>query len=108
MSTIIGSARHDENGKYSGGKLGDNTQKSIDDFKGEVSMQYLKDFVGKRTWYILRPKDNNHAHKLAQAMKTACNNANIGYDQGNRLAIMTYGGNSKTKTECDCSALVRA
>lgn len=108
MSTIIGSARHDENGKYSGGKLGDNTQKSVNDFKGEVSMQYLKDFVGKKIWYILRFKDDRHAHNMAIAMKTACNNANIGYDQGNRLAIMTYGVDTKTKTECDCSSLIRA
>jgi hypothetical protein len=47
------------------------------------------------------------ANKIAVAMKTACNNANIGYDQSNRLGIITYGTATKTKTECDCSSLVR-
>lgn len=108
MATIIGSARHDENGKYSGGKVGDNTQKNTPDFAGEVSMQYLKDFVGSRKWYIIRAKSDNHAHQLAEAMNIACNNANIGYDQSNRLGVMTYGVDSKVKTEADCSSLVRA
>jgi len=108
MATIIGSARHDENGKYTGGRIGDQLQKKTNDFSGEVSMQYLKDFVGSRKWYILRLKDNRKAHDLAQAMKTACNNINIGYDQGNRLAIMTHGVDTTKKTEADCSSLVRA
>ena len=108
MSTIIGSARHDENGKYTSGKAGDQLQKKTDDFVGEVSMQYLKSFVGSRKWYILRAKSDEHAHMLSEAMKTACNNVNIGYDQSNRLEIMTYGVDSKKAIECDCSSLVRA
>lgn len=108
MSTVIGSARHDENGGYRNGKNGDQLQKLENDFKGEVSMQYLADFIGKRKWYILRAKDNIHAMNLANAMKKACNNKNIGYDQTNRLAIMSYGIDSSRPTECDCSSLVRA
>lgn len=108
MATIIGSSRHDENGKYTGGKLGDQLQTIVDDFKGEVSMQYLDDFVKSRKLVILRFKDNMHAHKMAQAMKIACNNANIGYDQYNRLAVMTDGVESTKPTECDCSSLIRA
>ena len=108
MSTVIGSARHDENGKYANGAKGDQLQKLVNDFKGEVSMQYLKDFVGSKKWYVLRAKDNVHAMSLANAMKTACNNANIGYDQSGRLDIMTYGVDSSRKIECDCSSLVRA
>lgn len=108
MSTVIGSARHDELGNYRNGKSGDQLQKFENDFNGEVSMQYLKDFIGSRKFYILRPKDNIHAKKLAEAMKTACNNIKIGYDQNNRLSIMTYGVDSKTPTECDCSSLDRA
>ena len=108
MSTIIGSARHDENGRYLGGRLGDNLQKKTDDYAGEVSMQYLKDFVKGRSYYMLEPVNDKHARALAESMKTACNNANIGYDQSNRLSIMTYGVNTKQKCECDCSSLVRA
>ena len=108
MATVIGSARHDELGNYRDGKSGDQLQKFENDFSGEVSMQYLKDFVKNRKWYIIRPKDNIHAMKLAEAMKTACNNINIGYDQKNRLAIMTHGVDTKIPTECDCSSLVRA
>ena len=40
-------------------------------------------------------------------MKTACNNKNIGYDQGNRLGVIEHGVNSKVKTEADCSSLIR-
>lgn len=108
MATVIGSARHDELGNYRDGKSGDQLQKFENDFSGEVSMQYLKDFVGNRKLYILRLKDNIHAMKLADAMRTACNNINIGYDQKNRLAIMTHGIDSKNPTECDCSSLDRA
>lgn len=108
MSTVIGSARHDENGKYANGRAGDQLQKSINDFRGEVSMQYLKDFIGSRKWYILRLKSDAHAHNMALAMKTACNNVNLGYDQNNRLGVMTYGVDTKIKTECDCSSLIRA
>ena len=39
MKMIIGSARHDENGKYIGGKAGDQAQKRADDYKGECSLQ---------------------------------------------------------------------
>ena len=107
MAVIIGSARIDERGKLSGGQAGDQKQKSsINDTVGEVSMQNF--YVHSKGWYILRPKDANIAKKMASNMKTACNNKNIGYDQGNRLGIMTYGVNSKVKTETDCSALVRA
>ena len=79
MATIIGSARSDEKGKYTGGKAGDQKQTKIDDYIGEVSMQYLKDFIGKRAWYVLRPKKATLALALASSMKLACNNVNIGY-----------------------------
>ena len=107
MAIIIGSARIDERGKLSGGQAGDHKQKSsTNDTVGEVSMQNF--YVHSKGWYILRPKDANIAKKIASNMKTACNNKNIGYDQMNRLGVMTYGVNSKVKTETDCSTLVRA
>lgn len=108
MATIIiGSARHDENGKYSGGTKGDQLQKSsTNDTVGEVSMQNF--YVHSKGWYILRPVSADVATKLAAAMKTACNNANIGYSQSDRTGVITAGITTKTKTNTDCSALVRA
>jgi hypothetical protein len=41
-------------------------------------------------------------------MQIACNNKHLGYDQSNRLGVMTYGIDSTKDTECDCSSLVRA
>jgi len=107
MATImIGSARYDENGKYTGGAAGDQLQSSsTNDTVGEVSMQSY--YTHSKGWNILRTKSVSHANAIAEKMKTACNNANIGYDQGNRNGIVTYGTGTSTKTECDCSSLVR-
>ena len=100
MAVIIGSARHDEHGNcYSGGKAGDQTGQ-------EVSTQ--KFYNHSKGWYVLRAKDNKVAEKLAEAMQIACGNKNIGYDQSERYGIIKHGINTKVKTECDCSSLVRA
>lgn len=100
MAVIIGSARHDEHGNcYSGGKAGDQTGQ-------EVSMQ--KFYVHKKGWRVLRAKSSEIANKLAEAMKIACNNENIGYDQSERYGVIKHGIEAKVKTECDCSSLVRA
>lgn len=104
MTYYIGSARHDENGKLNGVK-GDQTQQTVNDFKGEVSMQQF--YVHSKGWNILRPKKAEHAHKLAERMVKACNNANIGYSQTQRGAILKDGIDSKVKTNTDCSCLVR-
>jgi len=108
MATImVGSARHDENGKYVNGKAGDSLQKSsTNDTSGEVSMQKM--YTHSKGWYILRPEEIEHANALAKNMKVACNNKNIGYDQNGRLGIIKQGINTKVKTEADCSSLVRA
>ena len=105
MALLVGSARIDENGRLIGGSSGDQTKK-------EVSTQaYYKHSKG---WYVLRPKSVAVANKIAGAMLEACNNQNIGYDQGNRLGVITqlkkYGSLKKIaiKTESDCSSLVRA
>ena len=100
MAVIIGSARHDEHGNcYSGGKSGDQTGQ-------EVSTQ--KFYNHSKGWNVLRAKDNKVAEKLAEAMKIACENKNIGYDQSERYGVIKHGINTKVKTECDCSSLVRA
>ena len=100
MAVIIGSARHDEHGNcYSGGKAGDQTGQ-------EVSTQNF--YIHSKGWNVLRAKDNKVAEKLAEAMQIACGNKNIGYDQSERYGIIKHGINTKVKTECDCSSLVRA
>lgn len=99
MAVIIGSARQDERGHYSGGKAGDQTGR-------EVSTQNF--YNHSKGWNILRAKDNKVAEKLAEAMKIACGNNNIGYDQSGRYGVIKHGIKAKVKTECDCSSLVRA
>lgn len=105
MSLIVGSARIDENGNLKNGKAGDQTRK-------EVSTQAY--YTHKKGWYVLRAKSVAHANALATAMKQACDNNKIGYDQNERNGVITqlkkYGLLDKiaTATECDCSSLVRA
>ncbi len=101
----VGSARIDENGKISGGAAGDQTGK-------EVCTQTY--YMHSKGWYLYRAKDAAVAERLATAMSDACNNDNIGYDQGERTTVISqlerYGALKKiaTKTEADCSSLVRA
>lgn len=105
MTLIIGSARMGENGHITGGVSGDQTG-------GEVSTQPY--YMHSKGWYCLRAKSVSIANKLAEAMGQACNNNNIGYDQNSRNGVITqlkkYGTLAaiKTKTESDCSSLVRA
>lgn len=95
----IGSARIDERGKLTGGKAGDQTGR-------EVSEQNF--YVHSKGWYIIRPRSEAHAQKIAERMRAACANPNLGYDQNQRTGVIKNGIDSKTTTECDCSALVRA
>lgn len=105
MAVYIGSARIDERGKAIGGKAGDQKQTDVTDYKGEVSQQ--KFYVSPKGWDIARALKSTHATSIAASMITACDNPNVGYDQGNRLDIMSKGTNTKVLTECDCSSLVR-
>lgn len=99
MAILVGSARIGENGKATGGKDGDQTGK-------EVSTQEF--YISSKGWYILRPKHSAVAEKIAEAMLIACNNANIGYNQNERLEVVKNGVDSKIKINSDCSSLVRA
>lgn len=103
--TTIGSARIDERGKASGGKAGDQKQKTSPDYKGEVAMQNF--YVSSKGWYILRAKNPDIAANIALAMTIACNNPNIGYNQAKRLDIIKAGTHATQPTSCDCSSLVR-
>lgn len=105
MKIIIGSARIDSHGHAYGDSAGDQKQSGTPDYKGEVSMQDF--YVHSKGWYIFRAKSDEHANKLAKCMKRACNNANIGYDQYQRDGIIKHHTDTKVKTECDCSSLVR-
>lgn len=98
MAVIIGSARIDENGNAHGGHAGDQTGR-------EVSTQEF--YMHSKGWIIARFKDKTQSEKCAKAMKQACNNPNIGYDQYQRDGVWAHGTASKVKTETDCSALVR-
>lgn len=106
MATIhIGHASIDENGKISGGVAGDQTGKEVC-----IRTYYLHN----KGWYQFIPESTEVADAIAEAMTQACNNPYIGYDQGERLDIMTalkkYGSLEKIAepTECDCSSLIRA
>lgn len=105
MGVIIGSARVDERGRYAGGAAGDQKSSAVPDFKGEVSLENF--YVHSQGWYILRAIDDNIANGIARSMLQACNNPNLGYDQNQRLGVITYGTATTVKTECDCSSLVR-
>ena len=98
MSIIIGSARHDENGKYINGQAGDQTGQ-------EVSTQNF--YMHSKGWNVLRPKSSIVANVIGSNMYKACGNPNIGYCQGHRSGIITSGIETTTPTECDCSSLVR-
>lgn len=64
-------------------------------------------YVHSKGWIILRLLSAEQALRNASAMITACNNLNIGYDQNQRLGVISKGTASKEKTECDCGTLVR-
>ena len=63
MALIIGSARHDENGTYSGGRNGDQDGT-------EVSTQTY--YVHKKGWQLVRAKD---AAKQGKEAGDICSNA---------------------------------
>lgn len=105
MAVLIGSARIDENGKAHGGKAGDQTGR-------EVSTQNW--YKHEKGWRVLRAKDAGAAAKIAAAMRAACSNSKIGYDQYQRNTLydaakpVGFDPVKVSKTvETDCSALVR-
>lgn len=105
MAVLIGSARVDENGGYSGGKAGSQTEK-------EISTQNW--YLHSKGWVLIRPKDSNIAEKIAKNMEYACDSAYVGYDQSQNTTLTSvakqYGYDiSRVKTPCetDCARLVR-
>ena len=106
MGSIIGSARHDENGKYSGGKAGDQLQKTTTglDMVGEVSAQKM--YTHSKGWYVLRPKQIAYANKIATCMTILCNNKNAGYSQSAKRQV--YSVDYSKPFNLDCSIAVRS
>lgn len=102
MSVIIGNARISEYGTVNGAK-GDQTGR-------EVMTQAWS--TGGTWQYVIRPKDEDAAKKIAAAMVAACNNNNIGYSQSDRLSLYNIVSKngwkiaSAGKCNCDCSSLV--
>ena len=105
MAVIIGSARQDENGKAYGGQAGNQSGR-------EISTQNW--YLHSKGWRVLRAKDAGVGQRLAIAMRAACENKNIGYNQWRRNtlydAAAVWGfdiSRVNTPVETDCSALVR-
>ena len=99
MTYYIGSARHDERGKYHGGKAGDQTGQ-------EVATQKL--YNHSKGWMAYRAISPEVAIKLKNAMLSACANPNNGYNQYRRYDIVKNGVDTTTPGGCDCSSTVRA
>lgn len=105
MTVYIGNAVGDEHGKAYGGEPGDQTGK-------ELRIQPW--YKNKKGWRVFRPKSYEVAQRLAEDMRAACNNPNIGYDQKQRNTLYNvakrFGFDCKEvdePCECDCSSLVR-
>lgn len=102
---MIANSGHDENGKYSGGKAGDQDGK-----EWRIQPWY------SRPWnYVLRHPSSTVRECIAELAEEAANNDNIGYDQKQRTdfweqlkAVGYYPRKIKTPCEADCSAGVAA
>lgn len=106
MSVIIGSARSDEHGHITGGKPGDQ--------KGGAEVSTQAYYVHSKGWVVIRAKSDSVRKKIAYAMKAACANNNIGYNQSSRNGLYNAVKNKgfdpakcTTKVNTDCSATVR-
>lgn len=106
MATVyIGNAVGDENNKARGGEPGDQTGNEL-----KIQPWYLN----KKGWRVFRAKSADTAKRIADDMRLACDNPDIGYDQKQRNTLYTVSapldfdaGRVTTPCECDCSSLVR-
>lgn len=102
---MIANSGHDENGRYSGGKAGDQTGN-----EWRIQKWY------NRPWnWVLRYSREDVAETIATLAEEAANNNKIGYDQNQRTtfwAQLSKAGyhpkNITTACEADCSAGVAA
>jgi hypothetical protein len=104
MATVyVGSARIDEHGNAHGGDVGDQTGREV------CTQAWYKHTLG---WNVIRIKDATARQKNAAAMKAACANNKIGYNQDRRDSLYNAAKPlgfdlSKAVGDTDCSALVR-
>ena len=101
MSIKIGHASIDENGKISGGTIGDQTGKEV----------FTRSWYNKPWNVYIECTDPAMAEEAARHMEDACANVNIGYDQSQRntayySAVENGGSFKNAKGETDCSQLV--
>lgn len=98
----IGHASINENGKVTGGKAGDQTQKEV----------CIREWYNNNWDCMLRPKDSHKAEIMASNCEKACGNNNIGYDQNTRNTLRTQAQKvdfdlSKVGLcNCDCSSFM--
>ena len=105
MSVRIGHASIDERGNAAGGAAGDQTGKEI----------CMRDWYNKGWVVLLRAKDPAVRKKIAESCIAACNNENLGYDQGGRNTGLQEAkkvswdfSRITAKAEFDCSSLASA
>lgn len=103
MSILIGHASADERGKYNGGKAGDQNGKEV----------CIRDWYNRPWNKVVRPKSAYVAADMVRAMRDACYNDNIGYDQYQRTSLYAQAketgwdlGSITVPCETDCSALI--
>lgn len=101
----IANSGHDENGRYHGGKAGDQTGT-----EWEIRSWY------NRPWDFVARFDSEIGQDIAKLAKNAANNEKIGYDQDQRTTFWQQlqktkdydPANIKIACEADCSAGVAA
>ena len=103
MAIKIGHSSKDENGRITGGRAGDQTGKEV----------CIRSWYNGSWDFVARFKDKAKAKKAAQACGDACNNPNVGYDQGGRNSLRTEAkkvdyqlGKIETPCESDCSSFM--
>lgn len=102
MAVYIGNARISEHGTVNGSK-GDQTGREV----------MTQTWSSGGIWqYVIRPKSETVAKKIADSMVKACANNNIGYSQADRLSLYNSASangwrlDKVGKCNCDCSSLV--
>lgn len=100
---MIASSSKDERGQYTGGQAGDQTGKEV----------YILNWYNQNWNYVLRPKTQALAERIARAAEAGCANDNIGYSQSARNTVYVEALKvgldlSKITTPCnsDCSSFV--
>ena len=101
----IANSGHDENGRYTGGKAGDQTGS-----EWEVRSWY------NRPWNCVARFDTEVGEDIAKLARNAANNDKIGYDQSQRITFWSKLKNARdydpknitVACEADCSAGVAA